>query len=309
MPDNLSRRDLETVRLVAEYGSLTEAARLMHVSQPAVSQRLAAIEQRVGTELFVRGSGGMHATAAAHRLAAAAVSIDRVIGQAIDDIEGLIGRREQQLRITTQCYTCYRWLSFVIRELVERHPDINVDVVPEALEDPYGAIERDEIDIAIINHPDPASPLRTVPLFDDELFAVMRHDHPLAARKVLLPDNFRDETLVLYAGERFAFVEDILRPAGIQPARIRQVRMTEAIVELARAGQGIAVLAGWVLNDLQSKHELAAMRITRGGYRRRWEALINPQCSREYAAQFVELVRKTAKAITDDNWRRRLEVA
>ena len=237
------------------------------------------------------------------------MSVDRIIGQAVNEIEGLVDQREHQLRITTQCYTCYRWLSFVIRALVQHYPDINVDVIPEALEDPYGAIERDEIDIAIINHPDPTSPLQPVPLFDDELFAVMRHDHPLAARKILMPDRFRDEALILYAGARFAFVEDILRPAGVRPARIRQVRMTEAIVELARAGQGIAVLAGWVLNDLPSKHELAAVRITRGGYRRRWEALINPQCSNEYATQFVELVRKTAAVITDNNWRRQLEVA
>jgi LysR family transcriptional regulator for metE and metH len=309
MSDYLSRKDLETVRLVAENGSLTETARLMHVSQPAVSQRLAAIEQRVGTELFVRRSNGVHATCAAHRLAAASAAIDRIIGQAIDEIEGIVSEREHQLRITTQCYTCYRWLSFVIRELVERNPDINIDVVPEAIEDTYGAIERDEVDIAIINHPDPASPLRPVPLFDDELFAVMRYDHPLARRKILMPANFRDATLILYAGTRFAFVDDILRPAGVRPARIRQVRMTEAIVELARAGQGIAVLAGWVLNDLPSKHELAAVRITRGGYRRRWEALINPQCSPEYVTQFVEIVRKTAAAITNDNWRRQLEVA
>ncbi|MEJ2576755.1 MAG: LysR family transcriptional regulator [Gammaproteobacteria bacterium] len=308
MSSHLSRRDLDTVRLVAEYGSLTETARLMHVSQPAVSQRLAAVEQRVGTELFVRRSDGMHATPAARRLATAAVSIDRIIGQAIDEIEGIASEREHQLRITTQCHTCYRWLSFVIRELVERFPDINIDVVPEAIEDTYGAIERDEVDIAIINHPEPTSPLRPVPLFDDELFAVMRHDHRLAARKILMPENFRDATLVLYAGERFAFVDDILRPAGVRPARIRQVRITEAIVELARAGQGIAVLAGWVLNDLPSKRELAAVRITRGGYRRRWQALVNPQCSPEYATQFIEIVRKTAVAISDDNWRRQLEV-
>ena len=44
-------------------------------------------------------------------------------------------------------------------------------------------------------------------------------------------------------GKRHAFVDFVLAPAGVSPGRLRQVRMTEAIVELARAGQGIAVLA------------------------------------------------------------------
>ena len=305
----MSQKDLETVRLIAANGSLTETARLMHVSQPAISQRLAAIEDRIGVRLFIRRNGSMRATAAAERLAAAASTIDRVLNHAIDDVRSLLGQREQQLRITTQCYTCYRWMSFVIREMLAQFPDLNVDVVPEAIEDPYGAIERDEIDIAIISHPDASSLLRPVELFRDELFAVMRHDHPLAARKFLNPENFRDEALILYSGQRHAFVDEILSPAGITPARLRQVRMTEAIVELARAGQGIAVLAGWVLNDLVSKHELRAVRITRGGYRRRWQALINEQCPAVHAARFVELVKQTAAVIANDQWRQRLEAA
>lgn len=304
----LSPKDLETVRLIVDNGSLTETARLLHVSQPAISQRLANIEDRVGTELFLRKNGSMQTTPAAVRLAAAAVSIDSVMSHAIDDVRSLIGQREQQLRITTQCHTCYRWLSFVIREMLGQYRDLNVDVIPEAIEDPYGAIERDEVDIAIINHADPSSPLAPVNLFDDELFAVMRRDHPLAARKYLNPENFRDEALLLYTGHRHAFVDQILQPAGIVPARLRQVRMTEAIVELARAGQGIAVLAGWVLHDLESKRELAAVRITRSGYKRRWQALINEQCSRERANRFVGIIKKTATVIATDGWRRQLEV-
>jgi hypothetical protein len=69
------------------------------------------------------------------------------------------------------------------------------------------------------------------------------------------------------------------------------------------------VLAGWVLNDLVSQREMAAVRITRGGYRRRWQALIGAQCSSEHANRFVELVRQTAAIIAKDGWRQQLEVA
>lgn len=304
-----SPRDLEAVRLIAENGSLTRTAELMHVSQPAISQRLAGIQDRLGTELFVRRDGRMQPTRAAERLAAAARSIDRVLDHAIDDVQAMIGQRRRQLRITTQCHTCYRWLSFVIRDMLGDYPELVIDVIPEAVEDPYGAVARDEVDIAIVYLPEPASTLPHVELFDDELYAVMRDDHPFASRSFLNPENFRGETLILYTGNRHAFVEDVLRPAGVTPARLRQVRMTEAIVELARAGQGIAVLAGWVLNDLVSRHDLAAVRVTRGGYRRRWQALVSPRCPEDVADAFVDNVRATAAAMNEDHWRQRLELA
>ena len=57
----LASRDLEVIRLVAATGSLTRTAELMHISQPAISQRLAGIQARLGTELFERRDGRMHA--------------------------------------------------------------------------------------------------------------------------------------------------------------------------------------------------------------------------------------------------------
>lgn len=305
----LSSRDLELIRHVANTGSLTRTAELMHVSQPAISQRLASLHARLGTELFERRDGRMHATAAAERLADAAAAIDRVLDSALDDVQELLDARARHLRITTQCYTCYRWLSFVIRDMLLQFPSLTVDVVPEAIEDPYGAIERDEVDVAVIHHPETASPLRRVMLFGDEIYAVMRADHPLASRSFLNPENFSGEDLILYTGARHAFIDEILEPAGVQPGKLRQVRMTEAIVELARAGQGIAVLAGWVLNDQVSKRGLAAVRIGRGGYRREWQALVSDRCPDDIAAAFIGSVRKTAEAITTDNWRSALEAA
>jgi len=303
----LSPRDLEVVRRIAATGSLTTTAKQMHVSQPAISQRLAVLQDRLGTELFVRREGRMQATPAAERLADAAVAVDRVLAQAMDDVRSLLDERARRFRITTQCHTSYRWLSFVIRDLVDARPTLAVDVVPEAIEDPYGAAERDEVDVALVYLPDESSPLAGMELFSDEMYAVMRADHALAKRKVLNPPDFEGEALVGYAGRGNAFVDLVLAPAGVSPGRLRQVRMTEAIVELARAGQGIAVLAGWVINDLVSRQDLVTVRIGRGGWHRTWRAVASPQCPPELAQAFVSSVKRTVRGIGRDRWREALE--
>ena len=303
----LTPRDLEVVRRVAATGSLTTTAKQMHVSQPAISQRLATLQDRLGTELFVRREGRMQATPAAERLAEAAIAVDRVLAQAMDDVRSLLDERARRFRITTQCHTSYRWLSFVIRDLVKSRPALAVDVVPEAIEDPYGAVERDEVDVALVYLPNESSPLDGIELFTDEMYAVMRADHRLSERKMLNPDDFEGEALVGYAGRGNAFVDLVLTPAGVTPGRLRQVRMTEAIVELARAGQGIAVLAGWVINDLVSRQDLVAVRIGRGGWHRTWRAIVGAQCPPELAQAFVASVKRTARGIGKDRWREKLE--
>lgn len=309
MFSRLTQKDLEVVRLIAMNGSLTATAKQLHVSQPAVSQRLASLQDRLGMVLFSRKGGRMQATPAAERLADAAVAVDRVLEQALADMRQILERRDRQFRITTQCHTSYRWLSFVIRDMLDLHPNLTIDVVPEAIQDPVGAAARDEVDAALVYLPTEMQGLRSVELFSDEMFAVMRADHRLAKRKFLNPENFADEALVVYAAKRHAFVDMVLTPAGVQPGRLRQVRMTEAIVELARAGQGIAILAGWVLNDLVSKNDLAAVRIGRGGYRRTWRAVFSDQCPERFATSFTDCVRKLARAIDNDHWRNTLEVA
>lgn len=309
MPSPLSSNDLELVRVIADTGSLTRTANQLHVSQPAISQRLANLQERLGTRLFVRSDGRMQPTDAARRLAEAAVAVDGIIDKAQRDVENLLDRRQRQFRLTTQCHTGYRWLSFVIRDLVAAHPGVNIDVVPEAVEDPFGAVERDEVDVALVFTENESLHARSEPVFEDELYAVMRTDHAYAERRFLTPQNFAEEALILYAGKRNAFVDLLLAPAGVSPARVRQVRMTEAIIELARAGQGIAVLAGWVLNDLGSRDGLAAVRITRGGYRRHWRALIASQCPATLEQTFIDSARRTGRAISLADWRQTLEAA
>ena len=304
---NIGIRDLDLVRLIAEHGSLTSAARRLHVSQPAASQRLAKIQARIGADLFVRKDGTMRPTAIGGRLVESANACSNVLDAAKADVTRLLERRNGRLRIATQCYTCYRWLPFVIRDMRLVHPSLIIDVVPEATEAPYDALENDLVDIAIVSNPLADSGFEEQTLFSDELYAVMSTDHPFSDRRYLNPTNFTEQTLILYSGTEHAILEEILYPAGVTPLRVMQLRMTEAIVELARSGLGIAVLAGWAFNDLDNSDGLVAVRINKGGFKRTWRTVINDDCSDEHVSSFVRCVRETGDVLRSDRWRRELQ--
>jgi len=293
---NIENKDLNLVRLIAENGSLTSAARRMHVSQPAASQRLANIQARIGADLFIRKDGQMRPTAIGDRLIEAAEASSRLLDETKADITRLLEQRD-----------CYRWLPFVIRDMRLAHPALTVDVVPEATEDPYAALISDQVDIAIVSNPSVDSGFAEQELFTDELYAVMSVEHPYSTRRYLNPSNFSDQTLILYTGNKHAVLEEVLYPAGITPAQIMQVRMTEAIVELARSGQGIAVLAGWAFNDLDNRDGLVPVRITKRGFKRTWRAVINDNCSDEHVSSLIRYIRKAGGVLRGEMWRKELQ--
>ena len=106
-------------------------------------------------------------TAVGERLASAARAVDRELRAAGQDIRGIMEQRGRRLRLTTQCYTCYRWLPFVMRDMRKLYPEL--DVVPDATDAPYTALEENRIDVAIVSNPEPGSVLEEQALFSDEL--------------------------------------------------------------------------------------------------------------------------------------------
>ncbi len=303
---NLRSQDLDLVRCIAESGSLTAAARLLHISQSAVSQRLGNLQDRAGVRFFERVDGRMQLTRAGERANAAAARVAAELRSAEQDIDALSSARAQQLRITTECYTCYRWLPFVVRNMRERFPQLAVDVVPEATDTPCEALLADRIDVALVSNPLADSRLGEKDLFADEMMAVMSDEHPLANFDFLDARQFSEQTLILYTGKRHAVVDKVLAPAGVQAGEIIQVRITEAIIELARAGQGIAVIAAWAFDDFPDRDGLTAIRISEQGFVRNWRAAINPRARQEYVDAFVDCVGSIGRDIRTPSWRQHL---
>ena len=96
-------------------------------------------------------------------------------------------------------------------------------------------------------------------------------------------------------------------PAGIEPAHLIQVRITEAIVELARSGQGIAILSGWAFTDLDNNEGLSKVRITKTGFLRTWRAVVNQRGIDTHADALVKTVRRIGKTIRKPSWRQTLQ--
>lgn len=295
-PDRLDRysglelRHLRLVRTVAEEGGLTRAATRMRLTPSALSHQLRHLEGIVGGPLFRREGRSMRLTAAGDVLLETAI---RVVGMIADAEDRLVHQRAGlagTVRLATHCYTGYQWLPAVVRPFVARFPAAGVRVVGEATRRPVEALLEKEIDVAITTEP-PARPgLLCRPVFNDEVKMVLPSDHPLAGRAWLSLEDIARQHLISYARapEHSAFCVDLLRPAGLWPARFTSIQLTEAIIEMVRAGLGVTLLAEWAIQDRLGAG-LVARRITRRGWRRKWHAVTwPPDAAGPLITEFVE---------------------
>jgi LysR family transcriptional regulator for metE and metH len=129
-------------------------------------------------------------------------------------------------------------------------------------------------------------------LFEDELLLVIARTHRLAKKSwVNLPD-FQQEHLILHPEEieESQFFRDHLVPGGVRPKRFTGIMLTEAIIEMVKAGLGVTVLPRWTAAKFLTDASLVARRITRGGVFRNWCGVTrkrpdNPQVLADLIAQ------------------------
>lgn len=291
----LDVRHLRLVAAVVDTGSVTAAAKVLHLSQPALSHQLRDVEERLGTELFQRQGRRMLLTSPGKRVLEAARKVVAEVEAAEAEVSQLARPSQGLLRLATECYTAYHWLPGVLRRFSSKHPGVEVRIAVEATRRPVDALLSGELDLGIVSEPVKHRRLTGAPLFEDELLAVMAPDHPLAKKPVLHAADFAREHVLLYSiplTESTLF-QQVLVPAGVTPARVSRVELTEAMIEMAKAGLGVGLLARWAVAPELAKGTLRAVRVTKPGLRRHWHAawprVVRPP---PWLGTFVELLAK-----------------
>jgi LysR family transcriptional regulator for metE and metH len=289
---DLEVRHLKLVQSVNTHGSLTRAGAELHLTQSALSHQLRDIELRLGSALFLRVGKRMVLTPAGEQLLRSAVEVLATIERTEEAIRRLAVVGGGVLRISTECYTCYHWLPSLLKEYRRAHARVEVQVVAEATQHPLPYLLDGRLDLAIVSDPVRDRRLVARRLFDTEMVVIVAPRHPLATRPYVRVEDFAQETLLIYPPkEESSIYQEVLVPAGIKPAELQQIQLTEAIIELVKAGLGIAVLARWAVAPYVKAGALRAVPLTRRGYRRTWSAATLKDMARvPYVRDFIDLV-------------------
>jgi len=229
-----SLRALECLVAVADSGSITQAARLLHSSQPAVSHQLAMLERETRTILLRRDSRGVTLTPAgraaiadarrAVTAAAAAVRSARATGEAAGGV----------LRLACAQSLTVSVLAPVIRQWHRRYPEVAITL--------REATATDQVDVAVVPAPVPNRFTTTV-VADEEIVLTAPTGHRLVRRSTVRIADLEGAPLVHFAPENglSTWLDQSLTRAGVRPEPVMRTSVTSAAPQLAAAGLGIAV--------------------------------------------------------------------
>ncbi|HZM85541.1 MAG TPA: LysR substrate-binding domain-containing protein [Blastocatellia bacterium] len=301
---HLEVRHLKLVETVAKEGGLTKAANRLHVTQSALSHQLRDIEDKLGAPLFLRLNKKMVLTQAGERLLSSAPVVLDELKRAEEDIKQIALHREGILRISTECYTCYHWLPPVLKPFNREFPRVEVRIVAEATRRPIEALLGGRLDLAVTSARTRNQKLMFKPLFKDELVAIVSPDHHLASRSSVSAKDFASENLLVYAlaKEDLTIYQKVLIPAGVAPKHVSRVELTEAIVEMVKAGLGVGVMARWAVRPQVEAGTLRTLRLTSKGVHRQWSAaMIRHKTPPPYLLRFAELLAANPMAVTGED--------
>ena len=294
---DLEIRHLRLVAGIADAGTMTRAAERLHLTQSALSHQLRDIETRVGTPFFTRLGRRMIMTEAGRRVLETARRVLADVERTEVDVRRLAGHGAGTIRVCTQCNTGYHWLAPLLAIFQRKHPLVGVDIAADATASPVDALLDGRVDLAILIDPLTDARFRYRPLFLDEMVAIVAKGDPLARRRWLTAEDLAAQHLLLYTSDPDdSFVlRRLLRPAGLSPARVSFVMLTEAMIELARAGTGVGILPRWSAQRAIAGGAVVAIPLTRKGMRRQWSAAtLAAQDDPPYLVDFVDLIAERA---------------
>ena len=270
----LDSRHLRLVSEIARTGNVTRAADRLHVTQSAVSHQLRDIEERLGTPLFVRAGRRMFPTPAGTHLVQTAARVLDDIARAEATVQQFARNETGEFRVCTECHTGYHWLPPVLETVYRRFPGHQIRIAAEHTMHPIAGLLEGKLDLAIVNRQPVDRRLKVRPLFEDEHAAIVHPDHPFAGRAFVTPEALAAERIFLYSRslDDSFIVRRVMRPAGVEPASVTFLQLTEAILEMVKAGMGVSVLPVWSIAPALDSGAVRAVRITRAGVFRRWDA-------------------------------------
>ncbi len=179
--------DLASLRAfveVARLGSFSHAAETLFLTQPAISKRIAGLEEELATRLFDRAGRQVLLTEAGRHLLPRAEGIIHQLTDIRRELGNLSGQVAGSLAMATSHHIGLHRLPVLLRSYTERYPQVELDIRFMESEKACQAVEHGELELAVVTLPlAPADILATEVVWRDPLRPVVGLDHPLGKQK------------------------------------------------------------------------------------------------------------------------------
>ncbi|OWU76351.1 LysR family transcriptional regulator [Phaeobacter sp. 22II1-1F12B] len=299
---HLEFRHLRTIKAIHEAGGLARAADQLNITQSALSHQIKGLEEQAGVELFVRRSKPMTLSAAGFRLLRLAEQVLPQVEATLAEFGNLRSGKTGRLHIAIECHACFEWLFPVLEAFRKEWMDVDVDIRPGLAFDALPALMKEDVDLVVSSDPEDLPGIEFIELFDYAPVFVASSQHPLASKPYVDAADFRGETLITYPVERSRLdvFSQLLIPAKVEPAAIRQVELTAVILLLVASNRGVSVLPDWVVREVKYSSDYVTRPLTDKGIKRRLYAAVRSEDrEKPFMRMLIDLARVEARKLQE----------
>ncbi|MFK8252191.1 LysR family transcriptional regulator [Ancylobacter terrae] len=239
----ITLKQLRAFNAVIDAGTVTGAAKLMHVTPPAITMQVQLLEEQIGLPLLDRAGDRFLPSDAGREVLNAAARIERAMadcGAALDAMKGLDSGRVSVGIVSTAKYFAPQALGAFAR----LHPSIEVALVVGNREDIIAALRRDAIDVAIMGRPPVDMEVDESRIGDHPHIVVAEPGHPFHGRRITARELVASTFLVREHGSGTrTLMERFFVDAGVEPRIGMEIGSNETIKQAVMAGLGLSFLS------------------------------------------------------------------
>lgn len=262
MTNAINTRHLEIIRTVIRSGSVTDAANLLGISQPAVSMLIKACEKNAGFLLFVRKQGRLQPTPEAktlfpelERIFDGVERVQRLVEELKDSKVGLI-------RIAATPILAENLLSLASRQFLDARPQVQLSIHTMPNYEVVDHVMTDRVDLGFVLSPEKYLDTRVIDLCASELVCVVPTDHPLAKQGQVTPHDLTQFPLISFSRSLplGALVDQVFYREGLKRRIAVEITQSSTACAMVRAGVGLAILDPFALLG-SNGHGLTKIRL------------------------------------------------
>src|ERR687897_282627 len=234
---------VEAFLTVAERRSVSEAAGVLYVTQPALTTRLKNLERELGVELFVRTPRGMRLTPAGRALRSHAQRALQSLAEGRELLRELREGHTGELLVGAAPAISTYVLPLVLHRFQDAFPNVHLVVRTGHSEEILEQVLREQVHVGLIREL-PHAAIASRSLYEDEIVLVVHPEHRFGDEPSIRVEELGGERLILFdrTSSYFVLTSAFFREAGVVPRGVMELDNVDATKKMVQHGLGIAFL-------------------------------------------------------------------
>jgi len=240
----LNVRHLAVFRAVMQMGTVSGAARMLNVSQPAVTKSLQLLEADLRVTLFERIKGRLHPTPDSEVLIE---EIERLFGslQSVEQAaEEVRHGRKGHVKIAAVGNLASSLVATAVAKFAQTRPGVRIDIQALSTRRVAEEVSNNQVDLGLLDVPFADGYFESIPLCRSQVACIMARDHRLARKSFVTPSDLLGCRIISFSNDTMTgmMLQQAFRRENLHYPLAIVTNQTLTACELARRGAGVALV-------------------------------------------------------------------